>query len=459
MSKQQNPAALVAAHPLSTAVSSLISQPDQDPAHLGLDMFDTSAPRTTKHVPITNNTEVINSSAVDPAAHLAVGADKIEFWAPRIKGSLVDTVASIVEVGSLLLKAKAALPHGSYEKMFEAGLGFGSRKGRNYTRIAKNQVLANRHNYAVLPRSIVQLTNLARLHDDDLQEILTEVRARVDQGEKINIDSPKFWAGYRAQYALKAVAAQAPEPLQAPLSADPDQELPPAQGAYSGDSEEAEGGMGETTVGQSGAEVPLDVDAIAESMPDAEGTGDVSPDMAVSAAQASEFTVVPEGNQVNDEVIAQPQAANDQGWDATLPANLGASVEPVDLPPEDTPHLTPQAEAPVAPAIAATADPAVTTVLAEELPQPEDSEVTAGGDESVPQSASNIFPIAGHTPAPLVPADLTPTERDVAKHLFDLWDANIEEAWNDCPLKVRSFFLGWKLKDMEVDANEERKAA
>lgn len=451
-----NSSALFAEKPLFSAVSSLLSNTDQDPAVRSLQSIVTDAPIVTQYLSVTDDIAVFASFAVDPAVELAIGADTIEFWAPRIKGTAVKTVASIVEVGSLLLQAKAALPHGSYEKMLVTELGPSDRKWRNYTRIAKNQVLANRHNYAVLPGSIVQLTNLARLHDDDLQEILTEVRARMDRGEKINIDSPKFWAGYRAKYAVKAVAAQAPAPLQAPLSADPGQELPPAQGPFSGVSEEAEGGIGEAKVGQSGAEIPMDVDTIAESMPDATGADDVSPDMAVSAAQVSEFTVVPEGNQVIDEVIAQPQAANDQGWDATLPANPGASVEPVDLPQEDTHHLTPPAEAPGAPAIAATA---VTEVLATDLPQPEDSEVTADSEAAVPPTQSNIINQTTPTPAIPNPNTLTPDEQAKGNELYQLWEETMATEWRNYPAKIRLIMLRFLQNEVEAEAHEERRAA
>ncbi len=345
--------ALLAEKPLSSAVSSIISETEQDHGVRGLELIDTDAPIVSKYLSAEEGNEVLSSSA---AADLAVGADTIEFWAIRIKGTAVKTVASIVEVGSLLVKAKASLPHGSYRQMLKKELGYSSRKWENYARIAKSPVLANAHNFSLLPHSIVQLTNLARLHDDDLLEIVTEVRARLEQGEKINIDSPKFWDGYREKYAGKAVAAQAPEPLQATVSADPGHELPPAQGSFSVLSEEAE-------------------------EPTAESTEETT-------------------EETNDELNSGESNLNSEEGNAQHTA----------LSPDSSPN-------------------------------------------------GKIIPITDQTPAPLVPADLTSTELDAAKQLFELWDANIEEAWKNTPLKARSFFLEWKLNDMETDAIEERKAA
>jgi hypothetical protein len=64
-------------------------------------------------------------------------------WSRLIRASIERTVASIMEIGHLLIACKAALPHGEYTEAVE-GAGMSIEVAGMYARVARNKVLSNR---------------------------------------------------------------------------------------------------------------------------------------------------------------------------------------------------------------------------------------------------------------------------------------------------------------------------
>ncbi len=95
-------------------------------------------------------------------------------WARRIRASLEKSVEAILETGRLLVEAKAALPHGQFEKMVEADLGWSPQTVRKFMAIARHPVLSDRAHVRVLPASWGTLAELARLKPEPLEKAIGE---------------------------------------------------------------------------------------------------------------------------------------------------------------------------------------------------------------------------------------------------------------------------------------------
>jgi hypothetical protein len=72
-------------------------------------------------------------------------------------------VASIVETGAALVRAKLELDHGAFEAMVQIKLPFAPRTARALMTIARHPVISNRQHVAVLPSSWGTLAELAKL--------------------------------------------------------------------------------------------------------------------------------------------------------------------------------------------------------------------------------------------------------------------------------------------------------
>ena len=83
-----------------------------------------------------------------------------------------DSVWAIVEVGELLVQAKAALEHGEFLKMVEEELPFTDRAARYPMLIGKHPVISNRKHASVLPSSWYTLGVLAQLSESQFLEQL-----------------------------------------------------------------------------------------------------------------------------------------------------------------------------------------------------------------------------------------------------------------------------------------------
>jgi hypothetical protein len=96
-----------------------------------------------------------------------------EYWVPRINSRLIKTVEAIVGAGKELALAKSKLPHGQWGKLFETGqLHIDKRSAQMFMAIARNQILADAHNYAYLPPMLNPLNVLSGLDEKRLQQAL-----------------------------------------------------------------------------------------------------------------------------------------------------------------------------------------------------------------------------------------------------------------------------------------------
>jgi len=84
-------------------------------------------------------------------------------WAARISRAWQKNITSIVATGKEIIKAKAALPHGSFIAMVENDLPFGRETAWKFMRIAKHPVIANVAHGKHLPLSWTTLSVLAEL--------------------------------------------------------------------------------------------------------------------------------------------------------------------------------------------------------------------------------------------------------------------------------------------------------
>jgi N6-adenosine-specific RNA methylase IME4 len=104
-------------------------------------------------------------------------------WAQRINAALGSAVAAIVATGAELGAAKAALPHGAWEKLFRdhpqaiaEPVRMTARTARRFMAIAAHPVLANRPHVSVLPPSWSTLYELTRLNGELLTAALADGR-------------------------------------------------------------------------------------------------------------------------------------------------------------------------------------------------------------------------------------------------------------------------------------------
>ncbi|HJS76753.1 MAG TPA: DUF3102 domain-containing protein [Burkholderiales bacterium] len=102
-------------------------------------------------------------------------------WADRICTQLGKTVESILEVGRLLVSAKAALPHGEFGRMFKEGLvPFGQSTADKLIAIAKHPVLSNSDHGPNLPPSWRTLYELTKADGAKLRAALKNEVIRPD---------------------------------------------------------------------------------------------------------------------------------------------------------------------------------------------------------------------------------------------------------------------------------------
>lgn len=107
-------------------------------------------------------------------------------WAQRINTAWVkaqqDTVLGFLKVGRELLAAKEKLEHGDFGKMIEAQLKFTSRAARMLMTIALeyNRISKNGSRASVLPAAWATLYEVARLPDDQFQQLLKAGLVRPD---------------------------------------------------------------------------------------------------------------------------------------------------------------------------------------------------------------------------------------------------------------------------------------
>jgi hypothetical protein len=93
-------------------------------------------------------------------------------------------VESIIESGECLCRAKAELPHGSYEAMIQSELPFGPTTARRLVIIASNNILSNRAHVHALPSSWGTLYELTKLPQTLLLEKIEDGSITPELGRK-----------------------------------------------------------------------------------------------------------------------------------------------------------------------------------------------------------------------------------------------------------------------------------
>jgi hypothetical protein len=97
-----------------------------------------------------------------------------DYWAQIIGASMQHSVESIIETGSLFIKAKANLAHGQFTAMVEQKLKMTVRMAEKYMAVARHKVLANPKCTSLLPAAVDTLASMARIPPEVLQEKLAD---------------------------------------------------------------------------------------------------------------------------------------------------------------------------------------------------------------------------------------------------------------------------------------------
>lgn len=91
-----------------------------------------------------------------------------ERWASRISERWQASVEAIIDVGRMLIQAKAELAHGEFGAMCEGELPFSARTAQRLMSISHDRRLTNATHASVLPPSWYTLYELTKLDDDTL---------------------------------------------------------------------------------------------------------------------------------------------------------------------------------------------------------------------------------------------------------------------------------------------------
>ena len=336
-----------------------------------------------------------------------VSAHEAEEWAAQIQSKLSASVAAIIEVGRLLLDAKKALGHGRYTKMVESKLPFNVRQAQYYSRIARNAVLSNAQNAAYLPRSVNQLCLLARLRDEDLIEIIADVKARLANGEQVNTDSPKQWKAYRKKYDQQALPKEGEKAAQESLSAGPDQADPPA------------------------SEVPP------HNPPDIEESQEENDSSHCEAEQSSE------SSDPEMDCAAKSDAHPPCDHESTVAkaAEGEKAMGDADITDKDDGKSEPEKQ------ISSTKQAPASTEAAK-----------CQAQQSAANDHSHVVDMTNRKSMKDEPSALTEEEKKNVNALHQLWLQKIASEWCQHPKKVRIFMLKWLL-EMEMKDDSQSKAA
>jgi len=106
-------------------------------------------------------------------------------WADRICRQLGKSVEAIIEVGRLLVAAKAKLPHGEFGRMFhEHMVPFGQATGEQLMAIATHPVISNSDHGQILPPSWRTLYQLTRADHSQLRAAIKDGTVTPDMSRK-----------------------------------------------------------------------------------------------------------------------------------------------------------------------------------------------------------------------------------------------------------------------------------
>jgi hypothetical protein len=123
-------------------------------------------PRTV--APSARESEACLASEVAPST--------VDDYARQITAAWQKGVVTIIETGSLLIRAKDGLPHGGFGVMIREKLPFGCRTAQQLMKIAQHPVLSNARHASHLPPSWMTLYALAELPEEELEKLLADGR-------------------------------------------------------------------------------------------------------------------------------------------------------------------------------------------------------------------------------------------------------------------------------------------
>lgn len=132
----------------------------------------------------TSHTIDVRSAQAPIDNIVADDAAAVAGWSGRItrrwQQAVQRTVESFLEIGRLLIEAKAAIEHGEFEAMIESDLPFKPRTARRLMAIARDQRITKRTQESVLPASWTTLYELTKLDDDEFEARLSDGTIRPD---------------------------------------------------------------------------------------------------------------------------------------------------------------------------------------------------------------------------------------------------------------------------------------
>jgi hypothetical protein len=121
------------------------------------------------------------------------------YWAEQISARWQDAAQAIIDVGRLLIEAKAALDHGQWGEMFRAKhVPFSQSTANKLMAIADHKVLTDSEHVPNLPPSWGTLYELSHIPEPDLREMLSDgyINCETPRAEARRLANKVRWEGY-----------------------------------------------------------------------------------------------------------------------------------------------------------------------------------------------------------------------------------------------------------------------
>lgn len=112
-----------------------------------------------------------------------------EQWAARIREVWQKGVESIIEIGQLLVQAKAAIGRAEWLKLVETDLRFGARTAQKLMAIAENPVISNAKHVPLLPVSWGTLSELTKLPEEKLRSSIADgtINPKMERSDAVRL--------------------------------------------------------------------------------------------------------------------------------------------------------------------------------------------------------------------------------------------------------------------------------
>lgn len=171
--------------------------------------------------------EIVEAPQAAPVVRVEVvpmATDTLEFWLPvvgaewdQFEGTLRKSLLAAIKLGRRLCEARAALPHGEFERLFQdhespvaGALRFTASWARKMMAIAENDAIAKRSHANALPADLTSVYQLSRVPPETLEQAIASGAVRPQMRRE---DVRKFVAEVRAVPAAAAQARPEPTPI------------------------------------------------------------------------------------------------------------------------------------------------------------------------------------------------------------------------------------------------------